>query len=240
MRHAFAILIPCLFLLACDDEGEKQTKVDPAFQPNWAAIEAWPPGSGDVSGAPSTDRLTTVIVLDDSVSMRDQIEDAKSAVIEAVQQLPDGTHLAVMAMNNGLVAEMAPLDEVQRGLPDALAPLTVKGSTPLGGSLVSAYRRLEQEAIRQRGFGTYRVVLTTDGAASDEDLLARALQAVVTETPVEVVTIGIGISDRHVLNMPGVVTYTGVSDVGALAEALAGSVAERTSFSPVTAFEETN
>ncbi|MEM9100017.1 MAG: vWA domain-containing protein [Pseudomonadota bacterium] len=240
MRALIPMLIGGLFLAACEEEAEQKVQVDPAYTPDWSAISAWPWKSGEVEGSPEAGRLTTVIVLDDSTSMRETIEDAKGAVIAAVSQLPEGTHLAVFAMNNGAVVDMGPVEQVRRRLPQALGPLQVQGATPLGESLAQAYRRLETEAIRQRGFGTYRVVLTTDGQASDEVVLTDVLQQVVTKTPVEIVTIGIGIEGGHVLNMPGVVTYTGVSDVGALADALAGSAAERTTFTPVTAFEETN
>ena len=104
-------------------------------------------------------------------------------------------------------------------------------------SLSAARDLLSEEAARSRSFGTYRIIVTTDGAADDPDLLVREVIETVNKTPVQVATIGIGIGRRHVLNAEGHTSYVAVDDVGKLAQALQAAVAENASFDPITAFE---
>ncbi|MBM7067994.1 vWA domain-containing protein [Actibacterium sp. 188UL27-1] len=205
--------------------------------PNWSAIASWPGTEAETSAAPDPNRLTTVIVLDDSGSMGGSMGDAKDAVLIAVNQLPDDGTVAVLALNAGLVFPPSPVTEARSALPSALGPVAPSGGTPLGSSLLQAMTLLEQEAANQRGFGTYRALITTDGQAGDEDVLKNAIEQILSTSPVEVATIGIGIGEGHPLNMPGHVRYVSVSGVDGLAAALTEAAAEQTSFEPITAFE---
>ena len=207
--------------------------------PDWPAIAAWPPEDegGGVEAAPDPERLTTVMVLDDSSSMNARMGAAKDAVTEAARLLPQSGRLGVLALNAGLVQEPAPAAEAAAALPSRLDPIRADGSTPLGPALMAARAMLEAEAARQRGFGTYRIIVATDGAADDELRLAEAVAGILTETPIQISTIGIGLGSGHVLNMPGHVSYVGVTDVSGLATALAAAVAENTTFEPITAFD---
>lgn len=205
--------------------------------PNWSAIASWPGTEAESSAAPNPNRLTTVIVLDDSGSMGGAMEDAKEAVLIAVNQLPDDGTVAVLALNAGLVLPPTNVAEARTALPNALSPVSPNGGTPLGSSLLQAMTLLEEEAAQQRGFGTYRALITTDGQAGDEDLLEQAIEQILSSSPVEVATIGIGIGEGHPLNMPGHVRYVSVAGVDGLAAALTEAAAEQTSFEPITAFE---
>jgi uncharacterized protein YegL len=208
-----------------------------AFAPNWSAIAQWPGREVDGSAAPDPNRLTTVIVLDDSGSMGADLEDAKQAVLTAVNQLPTDGIVAVLALNKGLVLKPTEVSAARRTLPAALAPLIPDGNTPLGSSLFLAYELLGDEAALQRGFGSYRALITTDGQASDGDLLQVAITEILSQSPVEIATIGIGIGEGHPLNMPGFTEYVSVSSVEGLADALIKATAEQTSFEPITNFQ---
>lgn len=208
-----------------------------AFAPNWSAIARWPGREADGSAAPDPNRLTTVIVLDDSGSMGADLEAAKQAVLAAVNQLPQDGKVAVLALNKGLVLEPTEVSAATRTLPAALAPLIPDGNTPLGSSLFQAYELLGDEAAQQRGFGSYRALITTDGQASDGDLLEVAITEILSQSPVELATIGIGIGEGHPLNMPGFTEYVSVNSVDGLADALVKATAEQTSFEPITNFQ---
>ena len=229
-------------VLAALDEPEREavTAVDGLpLAPDWPAIAAWPAedAEGAVEARPDPERATTVIVLDDSSSMRDRMDAAKAAVTEAAALLPETGRLGVLALNAGVVQAPAPAGQVAPALGSALAPIRADGGTPLGPALLAARALLEAEAARQRGFGTYRIIVTTDGAADDADRLARAVAGILTETPIQISTIGIDLGEGHVLNLPGHVSYVGVADVSGLAAALAAAVAENPTFEPITAFE---
>lgn len=206
--------------------------------PNWEKIAQWPGEEAEGTHAPDPDRLTTVIVLDDSGSMSAEMADAKQAVLAAAQQLPEDGRLAVLALNSGMVLRPMSVPDAQSALGEALAQVSADGSTPLGARTLEATRILSAEAAMQRGFGTYRLVITTDGQASDEDALRDAIVEILSSTPIEVATIGLGIGEGHLLNMPGQVRYVSIASVDELAAALSDATAEQTSFDPITQFSE--
>ncbi|GGF78446.1 von Willebrand factor type A domain-containing protein [Mameliella alba] len=218
----------------------------PAYAPStdmgtvdWEALAAWPPliEVPDVETMPDPDRIFTMIVLDDSGSMGSDLEQAKAAVLQAVRMMDPNDRVGVLALNAGLVLPFETVEDAADILPGRLSPLRSTGSTPLGPALSAARDLLSEEAARSRSFGTYRIIVTTDGAADDPDLLVREVIETVNKTPVQVATIGIGIGRRHVLNAEGHTSYVAVDDVGKLAEALQAAVAENASFDPITAFE---
>jgi uncharacterized protein YegL len=221
----------------------------PAYVPStdmgtvdWEALAAWPPliEVPDVETMPDPDRIFTMIVLDDSGSMGSDLEQAKAAVLQAVRMMDPNDRVGVLALNAGLVLPFETVEDAADILPGRLSPLRSTGSTPLGPALSAARDLLSEEAARSRSFGTYRIIVTTDGAADDPDLLVREVIETVNKTPVQVATIGIGIGRRHVLNAEGHTSYVAVDDVGKLAEALQAAVAENASFDPITAFEGDN
>ncbi|BBU57130.1 MULTISPECIES: VWA domain-containing protein [Mameliella] len=221
----------------------------PAYAPStdmgtvdWEALAAWPPliEVPDVETMPDPDRIFTMIVLDDSGSMGSDLEQAKAAVLQAVRMMDPNDRVGVLALNAGLVLPFETVEDAADILPGRLSPLRSTGSTPLGPALSAARDLLSEEAARSRSFGTYRIIVTTDGAADDPDLLVREVIETVNKTPVQVATIGIGIGRRHVLNAEGHTSYVAVDDVGKLAEALQAAVAENASFDPITAFEGDN
>ncbi|MEO0829806.1 MAG: vWA domain-containing protein [Pseudomonadota bacterium] len=208
--------------------------------PNWAAIAGWPGQEADSLLAPDPKRVTTVIVLDDSGSMGSAMEDAKAAVLTAVEQMPDDGRVAVIALNRGRILDAMAVTDARGTLPQLLQPVEPSGGTPLGASMFQAFDILTAEAAQQRGFGTYRVLVTTDGQASDGAALSNAVERILSRTPIEVATIGIGIGKGHPLNMPGHMDYVSVSGVDGLAAALTQAAAEQTTFDPVTSFDEGN
>lgn len=206
---------------------------------NWAAISVWPEliEVPDVESVPDPDRIFTMIVLDDSGSMGSDLEQAKAAVMQSVSLMDPNDRVGVLALNAGLVLPISTVEDANIELKNRLAPLRPTGSTPLGPALSAARDFLSEEAARSRSFGTYRIIVTTDGAADDPDRLIEEVKTTVNTTPIQVATIGIGIGRRHVLNAEGNTSYVAVDDVGKLGEALQAVAAENASFDPITAFD---
>jgi predicted NBD/HSP70 family sugar kinase len=97
---------------------------------------------------------------------------------------------------------------------------------------------LEFEAARARAFGTYRIIVTTDGEADDGQALTSEIEDLARTTPIQVATIGIGIGGRHVLRRAGLASFVDVGNVNQLAEALKAAIAESQNFDPSVTFEE--
>lgn len=216
--------------------------IDPArLVPNWDAISSWPSGAQDEGAAqakPDPKLVTTVIILDDSGSMGGQMGAAKDAVVEAVGQMTPESRVGVIALNAGMVTPVSAASDAAVSLPARLDPIIAEGGTPLGARLGDALAILGAEARQSRGFGIFRILVTTDGAATDEFMLQDRVAEIVSTTPIELATIGLGIGEGHALNVPGYTSYVSIDSVDQLASALREAAAEQTVFQPITKFED--
>jgi len=191
-----------------------------------------------------------VIVLDASGSMNEtlagtrttKITAAKSALKTVLQQVPPSTHIGLLVFSaKNLTDEWVyPLgsrrDEellraVERPLP--------RGDTPLGRYLKKGADRLLEERTKQFGYGTYRLLVVTDGEAQDRDLVDRYTPEIVARG-ITVDVIGVGMSRDHTLATK-VHSYRRANDPAALnravAEVLAEVVRPRTDMAQADAFE---
>ena len=126
--------------------------------PNWSAISAWPPSGEENTGAdanPDPWQVTTLIILDDSSSMRDQMYAAKQAVVQAVGQLDPGSRVGVIALNQGMVTPVQLASDATRSLANDLAVVSANGSTPL----------VEASSVEVRGEMIRQTMLSAIGFA---------------------------------------------------------------------------
>lgn len=208
--------------------------------PDWDAIAAWPQIPEEVAfmAQPDPNITVAVLILDDSGSMGTEMTGAKAALVEALAFFAPTDEVAVMALNAGLILPVSTVAEAQRQLEAALRNVQADGTTPLTEAVVAARDILSETAAMRRGFGTYRIIVTTDGEADDEETLRAAVGQTVTRTPIQIATIATKSLPNHALNAKGFTNFTTIAGVGKLAEALAGAIAENASFDPVTSFEE--
>ncbi|MFQ6550131.1 vWA domain-containing protein [Aestuariibius sp. 2305UL40-4] len=207
--------------------------------PNWVAIAAWPEAEiAAVEAQPDPNRRVTAIVLDDSGSMGGDMEAAKQAVVDALAAMQDSDRVSVVALNSGIVMPFTSVADARGTLPNSLRPIISDGGTPLTQALGSAQTLLEEEAGSVRGFGTFRMIVTTDGVADDSEALNRAVEQLAATTPIQLTTIGIGISGNHVLRRSDLGSFVDVDNVDALEAALQAAVAENTDFTAITDFSE--
>ncbi|MEO0918803.1 MAG: hypothetical protein AAFY31_17800, partial [Pseudomonadota bacterium] len=147
--------------------------------------------------------------------------------------------VAVLALNAGTILPFSSVSDAQGALPDLLRPIVSDGSTPLTRSIMEAQTLLEAEAATVRGFGTFRLIVTTDGQADDGEALDASIEALAAGTPIQITTIGIGIAGGHVLRREDLGSFVDVANVDALEQALQAAVAENTDFTAITDFSET-
>lgn len=124
-----------------------------------------------------------IVVLDDSGSMRQlmrtddgrvsRIQAAKTALSKVVQGLADDAQLGILLLNNGgrgstWLVPLGPLSATAT-LPK-IAQIRADGGTPLGSQMkiaADALLELRQKQI----YGDYRLLVITDGEATDPNLL---------------------------------------------------------------------
>lgn len=113
------------------------------------------------------------------------------------------------------------------------------GRTPIGATLALGKSVLEQRAAAQAGYGEYTIVLVTDGAATDSEMMERMLDDITLNTPIIIQTIGFCLRNSHALNDPSRVIYRAADDGNALSQGLAAAVAEASDFD-ASDFEQLN
>jgi uncharacterized protein YegL len=175
-----------------------------------------------------------VIVLDDSGSMkevmkrdrRSRIEGAKSALSQVIQQIQPETNLGVLLLNgakssNHWFIPLGPVDP--QDAMERIKSLRANGGTPLGEALRIASDELL--SIRSKKiYGTYRLIVVTDGEASDQVLLDQYLPDILSRGVI-IDAIGVDMRGDHSLATK-VHSYRRAGDQASLANAIVEIMAE--------------
>jgi uncharacterized protein YegL len=153
-------------------------------------------------------KTNVIVVLDDSGSMNEPMARqnttrmlaAKQALIQVLEILPDDTHVGVVLLNGRLdgdpwVIPLGPVDlDRVRGLLDRVQ---AGGGTPLGKFLKTGADALL--AAREKDhYGSYRLLVVTDGEATDEQKVNRYLPDILSRG-LTVDVIGVDMAETHSL-----------------------------------------
>ena len=184
----------------------------------------------------STVSPVVVIVLDDSGSMRDKmrtdqgkeprIQVAQRALKKLVEQLPDNTQLGLLLMNGARNEGgwLVPLGPLEKGKTIALIDqVRADGGTPLGRSMKIAMDQL-LAARTSKPIGDYRLIVVTDGEATDANVLNQFLPEIVARGIV-VDAIGVDMKSDHTLASKSH-TYRRANDAASFESALVEIFAE--------------
>lgn len=175
-----------------------------------------------------------VIVLDGSGSMRDamrssgvpKIKAAKDALYEVLAQLPPTTHVGLLAFSSRSsepwLYPLGPQDLQQ--LKAAIDPLRADGGTPLGSFMKKGADRLLKQRAAQYGYGAYRLLVVTDGEASDPQVMERYTPEILSRG-VTVDVIGVDMKQDHTLATK-VHSYRRADDPQSLRQAIQEVLAE--------------
>lgn len=150
------------------------------------------PALAQPASAPAAvDQDNIVVVLDASGSMRDRMtkagkmkmEAAKEALKAVMRELPPTTNVGLLVFSSknlktDWVYPLKPVDAV--ALEKAIDLPQPGGGTPLGAYLKKGTDALLKQRHAQHGFGTYRLLVVTDGKASDQPLVTRYLPDVMS------------------------------------------------------------
>lgn len=179
-----------------------------------------------------------VVVLDDSGSMDDpmrtaqgqrvrRIEAAKTALVKVLSNLPENTQVGILALNSKQAGSnwIVPFGQVTDSsqLIRNVTSVQAQGGTPLGAFLKQASDQL-LDARQKSVYGTYRLLVVTDGEANDRKLVDAYLPDILSRGLI-VDVIGVDMKSDHSL-ATRVHTYKRADDDQALTEAITQVFAE--------------
>jgi len=152
-------------------------------------------------------RDNVVVVLDASGSMSGKMGGmrkmaaAKKALNTVLKSVSDTTHIGVLVFSASNVKDdwiypLGPVDK--KKLVAAINRPEPYGGTPLGGYIKQGADRLLQARRTQFGYGTYRLLVVTDGEASDKAVMEKHAPAVMARG-INLDVIGVGMSAKHSL-----------------------------------------
>jgi len=238
MKEIFSIVAAATLMLvlgACNEENivvQEQTS---------KTFENWPPISENASVlADDYFQENLVLILDMSGSMSEATCNdtsiskdlaSKKAIDEFINFVPDDMAIGFVVFENGISTVRTPLGlQNQNNIRQVLNRVGPDGGTPLGGAVHEAYQMLLSQAQAQRGYGNYRILIVTDGAAGDASVLRNNINFIAVNTPIEVFTAGFCIDKGHTLYQPGLVEFRTAGNIVELKESMKAVLAESANF----------
>ena len=169
-------------------------------------------------------------VLDGSGSMGGKMDEAKAAIKIFVDTVPEeNVNLGLFVFDSNGTREVVPLSAHNRAqFMAAVNQASPGGGTPLGTSIKTGVGALTAQYKKQLGYGEYRLIVVTDGEASDS--ISTGVKPA-NRYGIPIYTIGFGIGERHELRQHSV-SYRSASNQAELAKALEEAVSELDVFDP--------
>jgi uncharacterized protein YegL len=162
-----------------------------------------------------------------SGSRNSKMDEAKQALIKVVQNVPKNTHIGMLIfssknLTNDLAYPLGPVDLAQ--LEQAIRSPVPGGGTPLGAYLKKGTDILLKQREAQNGYGTFRLLVVTDGEASDTHVMDAYLPDILTRG-ITIDVIGVDMKSDHAL-ATRVNSYRRANDPQALVKGLSEVLAE--------------
>lgn len=229
-----------LLLVGCNNESTTITPAQPVAGSTEAVGWTWLNGrSTDLPLFTADDdiiRKNYYIVFDGSGSMSgDRIKVASAATIEFIKMLDPNVAIGMNAFDARGTSErlaLAPNNNIKAI--QAVKDVDVSGGTPLNRAVVMAYNKLRDQALRQRGYGEYHIIIVTDGEANSGEDPRDSVMTIVRTSPVQVHTIGFKLDHRHSLNQPGLTNYYPANDYAGIMKGFGSILAESETFDDST------
>lgn len=174
-----------------------------------------------------------VILLDDSGSMSSfmrsdgktrKMAAAKSAIKVVLEQLPSNANVGLAILNGGRDPWVIPFGPIDKSdLADSLQRIIARGATPLGKHMKIGADAL-LEARNNQHYGTYKLLIITDGEAGDANLVERYLPEI-NSRGIIVDVIGVDMATKHSLATK-TSSYRSADDPESLRNAISEVLAE--------------
>ena len=192
----------------------------------------WPPATNEIvqlAENPLADNY--LVMLDVSGSMGDAVCDgnetkikaAKRAVKSFFRQLKPDVNLGLYTFS-GDIREILPIGRHDNASFDrSVDVLRAEGGTPLREALVLSEKLLRRAAQSQGGYGSYNLILITDGQSSDGEPGPYAKE-IALNTAITINAVGFCTGQRHSLNIVGFTNFATAGNAEQLAESLSRTV----------------
>jgi len=217
--------------LAQDGRSATDSAAGNAVATNSAAAQI----SGPSISRAASHSDNVIIILDDSGSMRERMprdrgtrmDAAKAALEQVIGQIDPKTNVGILLLNGARQYKnwLVPFETLNKdNAIQRIRALQPGGGTPLGEAMrVGANTLLD---LRSKNFyGTYRLVVVTDGEASDPQLLAQFLPDILSRGLL-VDAIGVDMKSDHSLATK-VHSYRRANDLQSLSNAIQEILAEQ-------------
>lgn len=176
-----------------------------------------------------------VLVFDDSGSMNSyncgggklRINVAKDGALKFGNSLPADANLGLVVLNHQPVLDLVAGNRAE--FEKWIKATGAGGGTPLVWSVKRARDMLLLQMQKQRGYGTYHIVVVTDGESGDGNP-APLVKEIVSKTPINVHVIGFCTDKSHSLYIPGFARFTNALNPETLEQGLKAVLAESESF----------
>ena len=151
-----------------------------------------------------------VVILDASGSMQDKfsgdrtkskMEAAKAALQEVLSKVPDDTHIGLLVFSGANIRNewVYPLGSKDtQKLIAAIHLPQPSGNTPLGKYIRIGANRLLEQREKQYNYGNYRLLVVTDGEASDTDKVKHYTPEILNRQ-IRIDVIGVDMKTDHML-----------------------------------------
>ncbi|MCJ9430067.1 vWA domain-containing protein [Kordiimonas marina] len=172
-----------------------------------------------------------LIMLDTSGSMGEtscggsatKINAAKSAIKSFFRHLAPGTNVGLYSFSSD-VRKVMPLGRYTHEQFDTrIDRLSADGATPLRQALVTSEKVLRAQAQAQGGYGSYNLVLVTDGQSSDGKP-GPVAKAIASDTAININVVGFCTGQDHSLNLPGYTRFSTADSADQLVQSLSKAV----------------
>lgn len=174
-----------------------------------------------------------VIVVDDSGSMGDPMTDAngreirkidaaRRALKEVVKTISPETYIGIVSFGRDWLYKLGPRNDV--AINAGIDRLSTGGQTPLGRFIKIGADSLLAQRDKQHGYGSYRLLVVTDGEAGDASLVERYTPEIMARG-ITFDVIGVDMASDHTLANK-VNSYRNAKDPESLKQAVAEVLAE--------------
>lgn len=171
-----------------------------------------------------------VIVFDDSGSMDqgfgggDRMTAAKRGLKVVLQSMPKTTWVGLLSINGGWEYELGPYRADRMNA--VIDSIHTRGGTPLARNIKAGADRLMAERGQQLGYGSYRLLVVTDGEETEDTGAIETYPPMVRSRGLTLDVIGVGIGEQHSLRRHAH-TYRGADSPEQLERAMREVLAER-------------
>lgn len=225
------------------------SQLPPDFKPApiSSTSNSWPPpAKADMPVAANLLADNWEFILDASGSMGDsscgtggnaRMETAKTGAIKFSRSLPGAANLGLTVfseahrdgINEWLKLGTGPSNRAE--FISLVSGIKAYGGTPLRSAIELGVSILTEQGQRQRGYGTYHLVIVTDGEANPGQDPTNYVKSVVAGTPIAVHAIGFCVDGKHSLDIKGYTQYASANNPETLDRGLKAMLAESETFS---------